>query len=259
MRQKKTFLTMILSTILILLLCGVGYYSYQYIVAWHEYHKLNTEFITKEPVQQEPYASQEAFSEPKHDDWLDIDYAAFLRINTDFTGVIYIPATGTLYPFAQAENNTKYLSMTFGGTENASGCLFLDYRNNRDMSSPHSFIYGHNMKDGTMFGKLKKIDYDVELAEHNPYVYIYTSKGRFTYRIYAYSEDTEKDGTYDMVLQKDGIPNYIRGAVSRSQFTGHEGVGSLEKADHILTLSTCYGVSGKYFVVQCVLENFEGY
>ena len=115
------------------------------------------------------------------------------------------------------------------------------------------------MKDGTMFGKLKNFDYDVKLAEENPYVYIYTSKGRFTYRIYAYSEDTEKDGTYDMVLQKNGIPNYIKGAVSRSHFTGHEGVGSLEKADHILTLSTCYGVSGKFFVVQCVLENFEEY
>ncbi len=256
--KRKIRSTIILWVILIALLCGIGYCSYQYVAAWREYHHLNAEFITKEP-EPEQSAQEETLSNTKHDDWLDIDYAAFFRINTDFTGVIYIPAIDTLYPIVQAKDNTKYLSTTFGGSKNASGCLFLDYRNNKDMSSPHSFIYGHNMKDGTMFGKLKNFDYDSSLAEENPYVYVYTSKGRFTYRIYAYSEDTKDDGTYTMVLQKSGIKGYIEGAISRSQFSGHEEDESLENVDHILTLSTCYGTSGEFFVVQCALETFEEY
>ena len=53
-------------------------------------------------------------------------------------------------------DNEGYLHTTFEGNNSKSGCLFMDYRDNEDFSLFNTFIYGHNMKNGSMFGKLKK-------------------------------------------------------------------------------------------------------
>ena len=58
------------------------------------------------------------------------------------------------YPVVQGEDNDYYLYRTFLGEEHIAGCIFMDYRNQPDFSSPRTILYGHNMKDGSMFGQL---------------------------------------------------------------------------------------------------------
>ena len=60
------------------------------------------------------------------------------------------------YPVVQGEDNSYYLSHTFRGENNIAGSIFLDYRNSSDFKDGRSIIYGHNMKDGSMFHGLRK-------------------------------------------------------------------------------------------------------
>ncbi len=98
-------------------------------------------------------------------DKYDLWYEDFCNINNDFIGIIEIPSLGICYPLVQGEDNEKYLHTTFEGNQNPAGCIFLDCENSKDMSDGQIFIYGHNMKDGSMFGKLKKILSDDKLKE----------------------------------------------------------------------------------------------
>ena len=101
-------------------------------------------------------------------------------------GWIYIPVLELSYPEVQGEDNTHYLHYTYEGTANSCGSIFLDSETAADMSDRNSFVYGHNMRNGSMFGSLKKFRKDPYLAESNPYIYYYTEDHAYKYKIFAY-------------------------------------------------------------------------
>ena len=61
------------------------------------------------------------------------------------------------YPIVQAADNDKYLHLTYEGNYNFAGTIFIDYENSSDFNDCNTLVYGHNMKNGSMFGQLKKI------------------------------------------------------------------------------------------------------
>ena len=77
------------------------------------------------------------------------------HINEDYIGWIEIPNTNINYPVLQSEDNNYYLKRDIYKNYLASGSIFLDYRNN-DFSDENTVIYGHYMRNNTMFGQLKK-------------------------------------------------------------------------------------------------------
>ncbi len=79
------------------------------------------------------------------------------RINPDLVCILSIPSLGIDYPVVQGTDNEKYLNYTFEGKRNPAGCLFMDCENNSNFSDNNTYIYGHNMKDGSMFGSLKQM------------------------------------------------------------------------------------------------------
>ena len=91
-----------------------------------------------------------------------IDFAGLEEINEDCVAWIYIEDTAINYPVVQGSDNSYYLKHLIDGKWNSAGCIFLDSRVDSDISDRHSIIYGHHMKDGTMFSgltKYKKQDY----------------------------------------------------------------------------------------------------
>ena len=85
-----------------------------------------------------------------------MDFAPLQAINPDIVAWLRIP--GVLeYPVVRGEDNSYYLNHTVQKTYNIAGSIFLDYRNERDFSDSKNIIYGHNMKDGSMFGALRPI------------------------------------------------------------------------------------------------------
>ena len=191
---------------------------------------------------------------------LQIDYDGLTATNSEFTGVIYIPVLNLTYPIAQSTENDKYLHTTFEGTSNASGCIFLDCTASKDFSDSNSFIFGHNMKNGTMFGSLKQFLQKEELCDEDPYIYIYQKDQVLVYRIFAYYTIPVRDDVYDDFSGDDGYDAYVADAGKHSVYHSSQD----EKIDwssrpDLLTLSTCYATGHvNNFIVQAALvENVK--
>ena len=191
---------------------------------------------------------------------LQIDYDGLMATNSEFVGVIYIPVLNLTYPIAQSTGNDKYLHTTFEGTRNASGCIFLDCAASKDFSDPNSFVFGHNMKNGTMFGSLKQFLQKKELCDEDPYIYIYQKDQVLVYRIFAYYTIPVRDDVYDDFSGDDGYDAYVADAGKHSVYhsSKEEKIDWSSRPD-LLTLSTCYATGHvNNFIVQAALvENVK--
>lgn len=191
---------------------------------------------------------------------LQIDYDGLMATNSEFVGVIYIPVLNLTYPTAQSTGNDKYLHTTFEGTRNASGCIFLDCAASKDFSDPNSFIFGHNMKNGTMFGSLKQFLQKEELCDEDPYIYIYQKDQVLVYRIFAYYTIPVRDDVYDDFSGDDGYDAYVADAGKHSVYhSSKEEKIDWSSRPKLLTLSTCYATGHvNNFIVQAALvENVK--
>lgn len=93
---------------------------------------------------------------------LTIDFQSLLNTNKDCIAWLHVPGTKINYPVVQSADNIDYVSKTFSGEENIAGCVFSDCR----IVSPFTqktILYGHNMKNGTMFHDLFKMETDSSL------------------------------------------------------------------------------------------------
>ena len=112
--------------------------------------------------------------------------------NSDIYAWITIPDTKIDYPIVQhATSNEYYLNYNLDGSKGYPGCIYTENYNSKDFSDFQTVIYGHNMKNGSMFAHLHKFE-DAKFFEEHPYVFIYTPDRLLVYKIFAsyeYSND----------------------------------------------------------------------
>lgn len=240
----------------------------QYESAEDEYTKLSESLIqnnSSENVKYEPEDTAKESTEKEEKDNVEetpiydpayyptfqIDYDALLEMNPEFACVIYIPALNILYPVVYSADNTDYLYKTFEGNKNSSGSIFYDALSPRDFSGQNTFLFGHNMKNGSMFGTLKKFDREKGLCASNPFVYIYTKEFVRKYRIFSYYQTVEDSSSYDDFEGADGYDRYVRMICEHSSFVNGEKDIDFTVRPQLLTLSTCSGRAGsnKRYVV----------
>ncbi len=126
---------------------GKEYYDGQ-----KEYEELKA-YIKEVPVCQPEKMTGD---EPEKETGKEIDFEGLRKINEDLVAWIQIPGIGVDYPVVQGEDNEYYLYHTFQKENNKAGSIFLDYRNHDDFTDRRVILYGHNMKDGSMFSNLKQ-------------------------------------------------------------------------------------------------------
>ena len=114
----------------------------------------------------------------------EIDLPALQQINPDVIGWILIPGTGISYPLMQTEDNEYYLKHTWKREKNSTGAIFLDYRNSASFSDFNSLIYGHRMRNGSMFGSLHNYK-ETAFWQTSPGIYIINADGIYRYDIFA--------------------------------------------------------------------------
>lgn len=176
-----------------------------------------------------------------------IDFTGLREKNEDIIGWLKVDALDISYPVAQGEDNEFYLHNTFEKTYNFAGCLFIDMENEDDFSDPNTIIYGHNMKNGSMFGTLKKLKTQ-ETVDENPYFWVYTPDWIYKYEIFSSLDVSATDETYQLNYEKDKkFQKYIENCRSRSMITSDLEV---EAGDDVVTLSTCTGDSATRCIVQ---------
>ena len=183
-----------------------------------------------------------------------------LEENSDVVGVIRIEGTPVNNPVMQADDNSKYLNRKLSGRESRAGELFLDYRNHFDEvdeeghliceNSDNLVIYGHNMKDETMFGSLKYYDwYDYYYGEH-PVIDLNSNYEQYKYKIFSIlilDVEDESDTKFDCWNKLDfsteeEFYEFVNEAKRRTLRLNDVDV---EYGDKLLTLSTCNTVLGE--------------
>ena len=175
-----------------------------------------------------------------------IDFDTLHAISKDAVAWLYAPGTGINYVVAQAGDNDYYLHRLLNGTEAKAGTLFMDYQNHSDFSDWNTMIYGHHMKNGTMFASLVKYQ-DQEYYEKHPVMYLYTPGRRMKLEILAgYTTDIE-DSVYTIPTTKEGRDELVKHVLQKSNFTSKALVTGEDK---LVTLSTCtYEYEDARFVV----------
>lgn len=172
----------------------------------------------------------------------NIDFDAMHReISEDIYAWIYIPNTHIDYPvFQHPTDNSYYLEHNIDGSEGYPGCIYTENYNAKDFSDPHTVIYGHNMRDTTMFSDLHLYE-DEEFFENNRYVYIYTEDMVYVYKIFAayQTNNAHQLLNYDF-SNKNTVKSYLENAASRMEEPKvYDEDTVFSEDDQILTLSTC--------------------
>lgn len=187
-----------------------------------------------------------------------VNFDELLKINSDTIGWIrFAPEPSIInYPIVQGKDNEEYLHKTFSANENTMGAIFLNVDNRPNFGDKNSIIYGHRMRDGSMFRHLQDYD-DKAFWEANPYFYIYTKDGRrLVYRIYSTGEVEDTSECYRTEFATDEeFQEFLNMTKQISLYdTGVE----LTTSDKIVTLSTCTSASDNHrFVVRGVRVNEE--
>ena len=179
------------------------------------------------------------------------------RINPDALGWIAIPGTVISYPLLQSEDNEYYLRHTWQDEYSIVGAIFMDSRCGADMTDFNTIIYGHNMRDKSMFGSMSEY-LDPEYWREHPSVYLVCGGTAYRYDIFAACE-ADVEGPVYQHLDKDEQEReeFITECLELSEID----TGIVPMADdHILTLSTCTGRGyANRWAVQAVLaETYTG-
>lgn len=151
------------------------------------------------------------------------------QINEDIVAWIQIPGIGVDYPVVQGEDNEYYLHHTFRKEVNKAGSIFLDYRNRADFTEQRVIIYGHNMKDGSMFHVLRKFQ-DIDFYREHEEIWLYLPNGSTqVYEIVEYEEVRTTGEVYKM--------------------------GNKNIEENEIILSTCSSRSDRRLIVKGILKN----
>lgn len=186
---------------------------------------------------------------------ISIDHRQLSSINKDYVSWLYFPALEISYPVVKETTIDEYLHKTFDGTYNKAGCIFEDVLSDENFCGMHDIVFGHNMKNGSMFGKLKQLynKDNVELINSNPYIYVYTKDHVFKYRIFAYYRTVVGSSAYSEVNSKSEYEDLIKFIEPNTTYKIPDDI-SFADYPGILTLSTCSGQSGSgsRFVIHSV-------
>ena len=148
MKNKKVenIITAILAAA-VLITGGMSLYSYlSEQKAKNEYDAIRQEAVVEDPRVEETEEVQ-----VKNYPDLQIDFANLKKTNPDFRGWLYFPALDISYPVVQGEDNNYYLKHSFEGESVNAGCIFMDCEASADWSDRNTFVFGHNMRDESMF------------------------------------------------------------------------------------------------------------
>ena len=183
--------------------------------------------------------------------WPEVDFAALREINPDIVAWIYIEGTKINYPVVQGEDNSYYLKHLFSGEWNGSSCIFLDFRNDASFADRHSIIYGHHMKNGTMFTDLDKYKKQEFFDEH-PVALLITPDKKYKVEFFVGYVAAPQDDAWEIGFTEAEFEVWLQNAADRSCFTSEIAPNA---SDRILTLSTCsYEFDDVRFVLAGVLR-----
>lgn len=180
-----------------------------------------------------------------------VDFTELKSINEDIIGWLKIRALDISYPIVQGEDNDYYLHRTFERKDNFAGCIFMNSENEADLTDMNTIIYGHNMKDGSMFGKLKKFG-EEDVWKKSEYFWIFTPDLIYQYHIFSVRVVNKTGPAYQTFYTEEEFRSMLDTAFSQSMVENSDVTVGMD--DRIVTLSTCTSDDATRLIVVGKLE-----
>ena len=241
MRRKKNkkYKKAILNLILYIILLSILIYSGIKIFKWYK-DKTNNNKIAEQ-------IKSTVIVEEENGDEYTVDFNKLKEQNNETIAWLKVNNTNVEYPVVKGTNNSFYLNHSFDKSNNSAGWIFADYRNKFDNTDKNIIIYGHNMRDNSMFGSLKNIlNSDWYDNEENTDITLYTENEKSIYKVFSiYKIETEDYYIKTEFSNDNEFEKFIETLKKRSIKDFNIDVS---KEDSILTLSTCAN-NNKYRIV----------
>lgn len=245
MRRKKNkrYKKVILNIIIYMILIFVLIYSGIKIFKWYK-DKTNNNKIAE---QIKSTVIVEDKNEDENKEEYTVDFNKLKEQNNETVAWIKVNNTNVEYPVVRATNNSFYLNHSFDKSKNSAGWILADYKNKFDNTDKNIVIYGHNMRDDSMFGSLKNIlNSDWYNNEENTNIALYTENEKYIYKVFSIYKIESEDYYIKTEFSNDNeFEKFIKTLKKRSIKNFNI---DISKEDSILTLSTCAN-NNKYRVV----------
>lgn len=177
----------------------------------------------------------------------EINFEELKSQNSDTVFYLKVNNTNISYPVVKYSDNNYYLNHSFDKSKNSAGWLFADYKNKLDGSDKNIVVYGHNRRDGSMFGTLKNILnkewYDN--TDNMDIVYM-DIRGKHIYKVFSIYKIENED--YYITIQFNNDSEYKKFLTTIKSRSIKDFNVEISETDSILTLSTCAN-NNKYRVV----------
>jgi len=229
----------ILITLIQIVLIAVIIFSGIKIIEWIKSNKKNKDIMSE--IKENVVINNEMDS---NNEEYKIDFAKLKQKNSDAIAWIKVNGTDIDFPVVKGTDNSYYLTHNFDKEKNKAGWIFADYRNKFDGTDKNIIIYGHNMKNGSMFASLKDvIKEEWYNNENNKYIALITENENCKYQVFSvYQTETEE---YYLQTNISNFKEFVEKIKGRSKKNFNV---DIKETDSILTLSTCAD-NTKYRVV----------
>ena len=222
MKSKRSKLSKVLTSISLIVFI---YASYQLVTMGKEYY-YNRQVLSEV---QDVYRS--SYSEVDTN-----QFTALQEINQDIIGWLSIDDTQIDYPILQAQDNSFYLTRNYKKEYAPAGSIFMDYRNNKDNNNLNTIIYGHEMKDGSMFRDLYKFK-DESFLRENPTFYYDTPNESYEAEVFSvYRTTTDFNYIQTDFNSSESYGDLLKSIQNKSLY---KTATSINKDEEIITLSVC--------------------
>ncbi len=217
------------------------------------YETMQKEYVSTPTTDVENTDNSDA-DKPKDNGLISVDFASLQAVNPDVIGWIYAPEIGVNYPVVQADDNQTYLHKGLDGEYLRCGSIFADYRNEDPLTDRNFILYGHSMKNGSMFGVLLNYKKQAYYDKHPVWYYLTPEQN---YRIELFAGRVVGTGhiVYYPRPHQEAFQTYLQDSIAQSTFQSEV---TITDADSIMTLSTCsyefeqarYVVMGKLIPIE---------
>lgn len=183
---------------------------------------------------------------------IDVDFAGLKEQNKDIVGWIYFEDEESIsYPLLYSGDD-YYLRRNYLKEEETAGSIYIDGNNSPDLDDAHTLIYGHNMRNLSMFGNLKFYKTEEDYFENHRYFQLITETGAYRYEIFAYKDvGTLTGGIYTTWKYVDAdFKEFVENTICQGSYVDAD--IDVDDETHIVTLSTCSYDSDVRFTVSAV-------
>ena len=238
--KKKRILNIVIYLILFLVLICSGFKLY----FWYKDKKNNDE--TTEQLKNNVKLEKIKNDNSNNEKYI-VDFKKLKSENSDVVAYIKVNNTNIEYPIVKTSNNNFYLNHSFDKSKNSRGWIFADYKNKFDNTDKNIVIYGHNMRDGSMFGSLKNIlDEEWYNNTENMNITFLTENGNYIYKVFSIYKIESEDYYIKTNFKNDADYEKFLNIIKNRSIKNFD--INLNINDKIITLSTCAN-NNKYRVV----------